>query len=87
VSRISAALKLSYYDLKRRAQGEGPAGTPTQAPPTFIELVVPQGRAALSSHGTVEVVHAGGARLLLRLPEVKAEDLLALVQAFLDHHR
>jgi hypothetical protein len=85
VSPISAALKLSYYDLRRRAQGEGAVSTPTQAPPTFIELAAPQGSAALNSHGTIEVVHAGGARLLLRLPEAKSEDLLALLRVFLDH--
>jgi len=86
VSPVSSALKLSYYDLQRRARGERAVGRPRQAPPTFIELAVPQGGAALKSAGTIEVVHAGGARLLLRLPEAKAEDLLALVRAFLDQH-
>jgi hypothetical protein len=87
VSPISAALKLSYYDLQRRAQGEGAVSTQTQtqAPPSFIELAVPKGSPALSSHGTIEVVHADGARLLVRLPEAKFEDLLALMRAFLDH--
>jgi hypothetical protein len=84
VSRISAALKLSYYDLKRRAHGESAAGAPTQGPPTFIELPTPQGSAALSSPGTIEVVHPGGARLLLRWPEAKPEELVALLRAFLD---
>jgi hypothetical protein len=30
-------------------------------------------------------VHGSGSRLILRLPEAKADDLLVLVQAFLGH--
>ena len=85
VSPISAALKLSYYDLQRRAQGERAVSTQTQAPPTFIELAAPKGSPTLSSHGTIEVVHADGSRLLVRLPATKPEDLLALMRAFLNH--
>jgi hypothetical protein len=85
VSPISAALKLSYYDLQRRTQGDRAVSTPTQAPPTFIELAAPKGSPVLRSHGTIEVVHADGARLLVRLPGAKPEDLLALMRAFLDH--
>jgi hypothetical protein len=85
VSPISAALRLSYYDLQRRAQGERAVSTATQTPPTFIEVPGPQGSAQLSSPGTLEVVHAGGARFILRLPEAKAEEVLALLRTFLDH--
>jgi hypothetical protein len=85
VSRISAVLKLSYSDLQRRAQAERASSTQTQAPPTFVELPAPKGSVGLSSQGTIELVHACGARLMLRLPEAKAEDLLALLRAFLDY--
>jgi hypothetical protein len=85
VSRISASLKLSYYDLQRRVQGERGVGRRPQAPPTFIELSAPKVSQSLKAHGMIEVVHAGGARLLLRLPEAKPEELLALLRAFLDH--
>ena len=85
VSRISAVLKLSYYDLQRRAQGERALSTPTQAPPTFIELRAPKGSTGLSSQATIEVVHACGARLMLRLPEARPEDLLAVLRTFLDY--
>jgi hypothetical protein len=78
VSRISAALKLSYYDLQRRARGQGALRPQTQAPPTFIEVPPPKASANLSSHGLLEVVHPGGARLLLRLPRARPEDLSAL---------
>ncbi len=82
VSRISAVLKLSYSDLQRRAQGA--SSTPMQAPSTFVELPAPKGSTGLSCQGTIELVHACGARLMLRLPEAKAEDLWALLRAFLD---
>jgi hypothetical protein len=39
----------------------------------------------LDQHGTVEVVHSSGSRLILRLPGAKPDDLLAVVQAFLGH--
>jgi hypothetical protein len=87
VSPISAALKLSYYDLQGRAQGEHGLSSLTGGPPTFIELPAPKGSAGLDSQGTIEVVHGCGARLLLRLPQAKSEDLLALVRAFLDWRR
>ncbi len=83
VSRISAVLKLSYSDLQRRAQGV--SSTQMQAPPTFLELPAPKGSAGLNSPSTIELVHACGARLMLRLPEAKAEDLWALLRAFLDY--
>jgi hypothetical protein len=85
VSRISAALKLSYYDLQRRARGQGALRPQTQAPPTFIEVAAPKASGNLSSHGLLEVVHPGGARLLLRLPRARPEDLSALLQSFLDY--
>lgn len=87
VSRISAVLKLSYYDLKRRAQSERAVSTQRQAPPTFIELSAPSGSAGAgpSSPDLIEVVHACGARLMLRLPRTRPEDLLALLRSFLEH--
>jgi hypothetical protein len=87
VSRVSAALSLSYYDLQRRARGRRGAKTQTAAQPTFIQLPVPTVGANLDHRGTVELVHDSGSRLILRLPEAKPEDLLPLVQAFLHHHR
>jgi hypothetical protein len=85
VSRVAAALRLSYYDLPRRARRRHGAKTPPPAPPTFIQLPGPTGGAHWDHRGTVEVVHASGARLILRLPAARPEDLLPLVQAFLGH--
>jgi len=87
VSRISAALKLSYYDLQRRAQGEGAVSSRPQAPPTFIQVPASTLSGGLEARGKVEVVHACGARLILHLPEAKVEEWLPLVQAFLGQRR
>ncbi len=85
VSRISTALKLSYHDLQGRARGTRARRTPRRSQPTFIQLPTPALSTAVEQHGTVEVVHRSGSRLVLRLPAAKPNDLLALVQAFLDH--
>jgi hypothetical protein len=85
VSRISTALKLSYYDLQRRARGTRVRRPRRPSQPTFIQLPAPDLSAAVDRHGTVEVVQSSGSRLILRLPDAKPNELLALVQAFLDH--
>jgi hypothetical protein len=83
VSRISAALKLSYYDLQRRlARVPVPRPRP-RVPPTFVQLPSPPVAPGLGEPGTVELVHASGARLTLRLPNATPRDLLPLVRAFL----
>jgi len=87
VSRISAALKLSYYDLQRRlARAPVPRPRPP-VPPTFLQLPSPPVTPGLGEPGTVELVHASGARLTLRLPNATPRDLLPLVHAFLRHRR
>jgi hypothetical protein len=85
VSRICAALKLSYYDLQRRVRGGRPVKARPQAPPTFVQLATPVLSAGPGQHGTVEIAHSSGSRLLLRLPDAKPKEMLALVQAFLRH--
>jgi len=85
VSRIAAVLRLSYAELRRRARGERAARTRASAPPRFVQLTAPTVSAGLNLPGTVEVVRASGARLILRLPGAQLEDLLELLRAFLDH--
>jgi hypothetical protein len=85
VSRIAATLSLSYTDLQRRARGERGIRTRPPAQPTFIQLAAPTVSPGWSAPGTVEVVQSSGARFILRLPEVKPEEVLALLRAFLDH--
>jgi hypothetical protein len=81
VSRVAATLRLSYYALQRRVRGQRGARPP--APPTFIQLPALTGSVNGDPRGTVEVVHASGARLILRLPAAKPAELVPLVQAFL----
>ena len=79
LSRTSAALKLSYYDLQRRLL----AGRMPPAP--FVELAPSAPPPSLGERGTLELVQASGARLTLRLPKASARDLLPLVHLFLRH--
>ena len=85
LSRTAAALKLSYYDLKRRL----PAGRVQRrrrlTPAPFVEVAPPSLAPGLGERGTVELVQASGARLTLRLPNASTSDLLALVHLFLRH--
>jgi hypothetical protein len=76
----AAALKLNYYDLQRRL-GPSRKAKAAYPPPTLIAM--PGLLPAQPDPGTVEVVHANGSRLLLRLSNPRSRDLLPLVAAFL----
>jgi len=82
-----AALKINYYDLQRRLHhGEGGRrGSPPA--PVFVEVppvALPPGG---GERGLVELVHVGGARLILHRGVAGAGELLALVELFLRHDR
>lgn len=81
LSRTATALRLSYYDLQRRLSGVGVARR-RRAPVTqFVELSPPP--ASLGEHGTLELIHACGARLTVRLPNAGPKDLLPIIHLFL----
>ena len=79
-----SALRLSYYDLQRRLQTEG-TGPVRRAPvPRFVEVpALAAGSAGGAAPATIEVIHAGGARLLVRGADLGPAGLGALVQTFL----
>jgi len=85
VNPTAGALKLSYDDLQRRLQpGRAPRGGRPRSP-VFVELPpvpLPPGG---GERGTVELVQASGARLILRVPDASPTDLLPLVRLFLRH--
>lgn len=85
LSRTSAALNLSYYDLKRRLVAGRIQRRRRLTPAPFVEVAPPALAPDLGERGTVELVQASGARLTLRLPNASASDLLALVPLFLRH--
>ena len=85
LSRTSSALKLSYYDLKRRLVVGRIQRRRRLTPAPFVEVAPPALAPDLGERGTVELVQASGARLTLRLPNPSASDLLALVHLFLRH--
>jgi hypothetical protein len=83
LSSTAAALKLSYYDLKRRLLNSSAQSRGHPSAPVFLE--VPAVRLPLGGEecGTAELVQAGGARLILRFPSASPNDLLPVVQLFL----
>ena len=76
----ATALKLNYYDLQRRLEPSRKVKTASSLP-AFVEL--PSLVTAKPDAGTVELTHANGSRLTLRLTNPRSRDLLPLVQAFL----
>jgi len=82
-----AALKINYYDLQRRLHHG--AGVRRRSPPAplFVEVpavALPPGG---SERGLVELVQAGGTRLLLHRGAAGVDELLPLVELFLRHGR
>ena len=82
-----AALKLNYYDLQRRLEAGGaPRGGRTRAP-VFVEVPPVRLSTGGGERGLVELVHAGGARLILHRGAAESDELLPLVELFLRHGR
>lgn len=87
INATVAALKLNYYDLQRRLQG-GAARQGGRAPaPVFVELPAGSMSGGEGERGMVELVHAGGARLIVHRGAAGSDELLAVVKLFLRHGR
>ena len=82
LSPTASALRLSYYDLQRRAF---PGRTrPKVAGPAFVQLPAPAwSPGTLDPPHTLELHNPSGSRLTMRWPQVTLQELLPLVQAFL----
>lgn len=78
----SAALRLNYYDLRKRLESpmKGQDKSRSRAP-TFLEM--PKVMCGQADPGTVEVVRANGSRMTLRLSAARSCDLLPLMKEFL----
>jgi hypothetical protein len=86
ISPIATALKLSYYDLQRRVQSSRSVeGKQIWSSPAFVELPAWPAREARSDAGTLELTGADGARLTLRLPPVRTQELWSVVALWLGH--
>ena len=83
LSATAATLKLSYYDLKHRLVAGGTFRRSGARAPVFVEVPVTPVPPSSEERGTVELVQAGGARLILRFPTARPNDLLPVVQLFL----
>jgi len=87
VAAVVAALKVDSYVLQRRLQTGGAARRGRAKAPLFVEvptLPLPPGG---GERGLVELVHAGGARLILHRGVAGADELLPLVELLLRHGR
>lgn len=81
VNPTARALRLDYYDLKRRVQAAGPSGAPAAEPAaTFLE-VLPRPRGEC----VVEIEDRRGAKMTIRLPG--PVDAVALARSFLGRRR
>lgn len=83
LSATATMLKLSYYDLKRRVVSGTTSRRSGARAPMFVEVPVTPVPPSGEERGTVELVQAGGARLILRFPSASPHDLLPVVQLFL----
>jgi hypothetical protein len=82
LSPTSSALKLNYYDLRRRLNGSCQVAQKSPAKAVFVELPAPSNG---STHPTLlELVRPCGSRLCIQLPDTKSLDLLSLVQTLLE---
>ena len=82
VSLTASALRVDYYSLKNRLEGEGStsASSETDGAPTFVELPAPM--RIRSCECTVEWENAGGAKMRVHLRGVETPDLVALSRSF-----
>ena len=84
VSVVSKALRLSYPDLKRRAQTAVTSGLPAMtSPPSFVELAC--GPSLTPAPCVVEMENPGGVKMKISLCQPSSVDLVALVAAFGSH--
>ena len=83
LSATAGRLKLSYYDLKRRLLAGGTSRHSGTRAPVFGEVPVTPVPPSSEERGTVELVQAGGTRLILLFPSASPNDLLPVVQLFL----
>jgi len=83
LNRTAAALKLSYYGLRRRLSGNPGQRKRGVRHPAFVELAPPVLAPSLDQQGTIELIQVSGARLTLRLPNASPQDFLPVVELFL----
>ena len=78
INQVARALRLDYYNLKRRVDGRQ-EDLPPAAAPVFVELGA--GDNAASSGCVLEMEAPGGARLTVRLRDPGNLDFVSLAEA------
>lgn len=89
VHRVSRALRLNYYNLKRRAEAKvppKPARKRTKAPsPRFVEVEIPSQTAPVTGC-ELEVSGRAGSRLTVRLARVDASEIAMIAKSLWSLH-
>jgi len=81
VNRTARALRLDYYDLKRRVEAAGRSGAPdAETTATFVEVLPRAGGECV-----IEIEDRRGAKMTIRLPG--PVDAVALARSFLGRRR
>jgi hypothetical protein len=86
VFAVSRELRLNYNVLKARTKEKAAAAERGAPPPAFVELPVSASQAPQAML-EVELVHADGDRMLMRLAVGQAAEAAALVRAFRSRER
>lgn len=80
LNRTARALRLDYYDLKKRLECAAGAACARHAQPTFVELMAP--RAAGACECILELENARGAKMRIALKGSDSADLAQLSSVF-----
>ena len=78
-----AALKLNYYELQRRLHSGQACQRGRSPAAVFVEVPSVPLSAGGGERGLVELVHPGGARLIVHRGAAGVDELLPLVELFL----
>lgn len=80
LNKTARALRLDYYDLKKRLECAAGPACARHAPPTFVELMAP--RAAGVCECILELENARGAKMRIALKGSDSADLTQLSSVF-----
>lgn len=81
--RVAQALRLDYYDLKRRTLvSESARATPAE--PTFVQIEA--GGSSWEENCLVEIENGTGQKMTVRLSGGSCRELVGLAEAFLRRH-
>ena len=87
VTVVAEAVQVDGDVLQRRLQAGGAPRRRRAGAPVFVEVPAGSMPSGGGERGGVELVHAGGSRLILHHGAARSDELLALVELFLRQGR